>query len=166
MIIRFSRSLCERAPTKSSEVIQKLRTSKSTFNGYIDMRDLHFQYFEESKTPISFIDRNASVKVSFKVSDCAWIPDDLKTKVLKLYSANIDKDGYFWTRSSSTRQRLINRAECLDYIRRALFSAQESDTKVIDKPTYRPGLPLPKSKVDRRTRFTPESPFNPPDTEG
>nr|CAG4644470.1 EOG090X0JCO [Lepidurus arcticus] len=97
------------------------------FSGFIPLERLDIQYSRSSGPGGQNVNCvSTKVDLRFHLETADWIPDGTRPLLAKRAGNQINKDGFLVIKSDRTRSQQLNLADCLDKVRKIIYSAEAS----------------------------------------
>ncbi|KAK5640692.1 hypothetical protein RI129_009239 [Pyrocoelia pectoralis] len=98
------------------------------FNGYIPINELDITYSKSSGPGGQNVNKvNTKVDVRFQLESATWLNSKIKEVLKSKLKTKMTNDGFLVFRSDITRSQQLNLADCLDKIRRCIYSSMVLD---------------------------------------
>ncbi|KAL5018081.1 hypothetical protein ScPMuIL_003803 [Solemya velum] len=113
-------------PEKSIPNIEQTAASDPPFSGSIPVDQLEISYTRGSGPGGQHVNKvNTKVEIRFHIPSADWLPDWIKPRLTELAAGKINKSGYLIVKSDKTRKQILNQADCMEKIRRLVFTASK-----------------------------------------
>ncbi|XP_013394428.1 peptidyl-tRNA hydrolase ICT1, mitochondrial-like [Lingula anatina] len=114
-------------PKEPSQELPETETQEE-FNGYIPEGSLEFKYTLSGGPGGQHVNKvNSKVQAKFHIDSADWIPAWIRPRLKEMEKSNITKDGYLLVSSDKTRKQYLNKADCLERIRKMIWTAGVPD---------------------------------------